>query len=61
MRWTTRSNMELVLRLMSEGRLDVKTLITHKLPLERIDEAVTAHIESPNSTLGTVLLMKHDS
>jgi len=60
-RWTTRSNMELVLPLMSEGRLNVKTLITHKLPLERIDEAVTAHIESPNSPLGAVLLMRHDS
>lgn len=61
MRWTTRTNMELVLRLMSEGRLDVKGLTTHKLPLDRIDEAVSAHIEHPDQTLGTVLLMPHDA
>ena len=56
-RWTTRTNMELTLRLMAEGRLRVKPLTTHRLPLERIDEAVTAHVEQPNKTLGTVLLM----
>jgi polar amino acid transport system substrate-binding protein len=56
MRWTTRANMEYALRLMSEGRLDVKCLITHRLPLSRIDEAVEAHIERPNETMGTVLL-----
>ncbi len=58
-RWTTRSNMEFVLRLISEGRLNVKTLITHRIPLERIDEAVAAHIEKPETTLGTVILMNH--
>ena len=58
MRWNTKSNMEYVLRLMSEAKLDVKSLITHKLPLARIDEAVTAHIENPDATLGTVLLME---
>jgi len=59
MRWNTRSNMEYVLRLMSEGKLDVKCLITHRLPLAKLDEAVTAHIETPGATLGTVLLMDH--
>jgi threonine dehydrogenase-like Zn-dependent dehydrogenase len=43
---------------MSEGRLDVRSLITHRLPLAKIEEAVTAHIEKPDSTLGTVLVMK---
>lgn len=59
MRWNTRTNMEYVLRLMSEGKLDVKRLITHRLPLAQIDEAVTAHIEHPETALGTVLLMEH--
>lgn len=57
MRWNTKTNMEYVLRLMSEGKLDVKCLITHRLPLARIDEAVSLHIEHPEATLGTVLLM----
>jgi len=56
MRWTTRTNMELALRYMDEGRLDVDVLTTHRLPLERIDEAVSAHIEHPDQTLGTILL-----
>lgn len=59
MRWTTRSNMEYVLRLMSEGKLDVKALTTHILPLDEIDKAVSAHIEQPDKTLGTILLMEH--
>jgi len=60
MRWNTKSNMEYVLRLMAEGKLDVKSLITHRLPLGRIDEAVTAHIEHGDATMGTVLLMSHE-
>lgn len=56
MRWTTRTNMELALRYMSEGKLNVKCLTSHRLPLDQIDVAVTAHIEHPNSTLGTILL-----
>ena len=56
MRWTTRSNMELALRYMAEGRLDVDVLTTHRIPLDRIDEAVTAHVGHPDQTLGTILL-----
>ncbi len=58
-RWNTRTNMELALRLISEGRLDVKSLITHEIPLEDIDSAVAAHTETPGQTLGTVLTMKN--
>ena len=60
MRWTTRTNMEFALRLMSEGKLDVTSLTTHKVPLSDIDEVVSAHIENPGATLGTVLVMPHD-
>ncbi len=60
MRWTTRTNMELALRLIAEGRLDVTGLTTHKIPLEDIDEAVTAHIDDPDGTLGTILAMSHE-
>ena len=58
-RWTTRSNMELALRFISEGKIDVKTLTTHRVPLRDIDVVVGAHIENPNATLGTILLMDH--
>jgi threonine dehydrogenase-like Zn-dependent dehydrogenase len=59
MRWHTRNHMALALRWMSEGRLDVLGLTTHKLPLADIDVAVTAHIEAPDKTMGTVLVMSH--
>jgi threonine dehydrogenase-like Zn-dependent dehydrogenase len=58
-RWTTRSNMELALRFISEGKIDVKKLTTHRVPLRDIDDVVAAHIENPNATLGTILLMDH--
>jgi threonine dehydrogenase-like Zn-dependent dehydrogenase len=59
MRWTTRSNMEYVLRLISEGKLNVKALVSHRFPLSRIGEAVDAHLDAPNATLGTLLIMEH--
>jgi len=59
MRWNTRTHMALALRWMSEGKLDVKSLTTHTLPLGDIDEAVTAHVSAPDKTLGTVLVMSH--
>lgn len=58
MRWTTRSNLELALRLIGEGRLKVKPLITHRLPLEKVGKAVDAHIEAPDKTMGTVIVME---
>ena len=57
MRWTTRTNFELALRLIARGVLKVKPLTTHVLPLQRIDDAITAHIDSPGKTLGTVLVI----
>ena len=56
MRWTTRTNMELALRYMSEGKMDVKCLASHRFTLEQIDDAISAHIERPNSTLGTLII-----
>jgi len=57
MRWTTQTNFELALRLLATSRLKVKPLTTHRLPLSQIDEAVSAHIDQPNKTIGTLLTM----
>lgn len=56
-RWTTRSNMTLMLRLIRDGRLDVDALITHRVPLREIARAVDLHFDDPAHTLGTVLTM----
>ena len=56
-RWTTRTNFELMLSLIARGAVKVKPLTTHRLPLDKIDDAITAHIDAPHRTLGTVLLI----
>lgn len=56
-RWSTRDNLELVIRLISEKRLNVQSLTTHRLPIEQIEQAISLHIDQPDSVLGTILLM----
>ncbi len=56
-RWTTQDNLKLVIRLMAEGRLQVKPLTTHRLPLESVDEAISVHLDHPDAALGTILSM----
>lgn len=55
-RWTERRNLEAVLFAISSGRLDVKSLITHRFPFERALDAyelITA--DKPEPHLGVVL------
>ena len=56
-RWTTRTNVELCLRLIGEGRLDVDSLTTHTVPLLNVDEGTSALLSDPDSVLGVVLAM----
>ena len=53
-RWTEGRNLQAVVDLMGEGRLDVEPLITHRLPLERADEAYDLIAHGP-SALGVIL------
>ena len=54
-RWSTGRNIQLYADLVSEGRLDVASLITHRYPVEQANEAYTQLIEHPDHTLGVVL------
>ena len=47
--------MEECLRAIALGRLRVEPLITHRLPLSRINEAVDQLVERPDQSLGVVL------
>jgi len=57
MRWTTRTNLALCLRLMGEGKLDVDMLTTHKIPLTGVAEGIDATIDDPDRILGVVFEM----
>ncbi|PZC43368.1 MAG: NADPH:quinone reductase [Chloroflexi bacterium] len=54
MRWTTTTNLELCMRLAAEGKLDMDTLITHRIPFADVDEGITQALEDPDSMLGVV-------
>ena len=54
MRWTTRTNLELCMRLIREGRLDVDCLTTHTIPFDDVDAQITAALESPDDMLGVI-------
>ncbi len=54
MRWTTRTNLELCMRLIAERRLDVDALTTHTLPLSGVEAGVAALLDQPDRILGVV-------
>lgn len=53
-RWTEQRNFDAILHLMSQGRLNVAALISHRIPLERVDDAYALILGSEPS-LGVVL------
>ncbi|MCD6365469.1 MAG: hypothetical protein J7M14_06295, partial [Planctomycetes bacterium] len=58
MRWTTRTNLELCMRLIAEGKLNVDCLTTHTIALKDVDAGISAIIDEPDSILGVVFDMK---
>ncbi len=56
MRWTTRTNLELCMRLVAEGKIDVDALTTHTIPLDRVDEGTSEALEEPERILGIVFV-----
>lgn len=57
MRWTTKTNMALCVRLMAEGKLPVDTLTTHTMPLKDVDAGISKIIQDPDNILGVVFTM----
>jgi predicted dehydrogenase/threonine dehydrogenase-like Zn-dependent dehydrogenase len=53
-RWTEQRNFEAVLELLAAGRLDVASLLTHRFPFERAQDAYVALLEDPGA-LGILL------
>jgi predicted dehydrogenase/threonine dehydrogenase-like Zn-dependent dehydrogenase len=53
-RWTEQRNFEAVLDMMSEGRVDVKPLVSHRVPVEEADKAYGV-VTGGGSALGILL------
>ncbi len=53
-RWTTTTNLELCMRLVAEGKLDVDSLITHVIPFADADAGISHALEDPDRMLGVV-------
>ncbi|MHC4713707.1 MAG: zinc-dependent alcohol dehydrogenase [Planctomycetota bacterium] len=53
--WDTRRNIELLLDYIAEGRINVKSLITHRAQLDGAPEACEELIEHPERALGVIL------
>ena len=60
-RWTEQRNMEAVLELMSQGRLDVKTLTSHRVPLENALDAYAMIEKRSERYVGVVLTYDVDN
>jgi threonine dehydrogenase-like Zn-dependent dehydrogenase len=57
-RWTTQRNLEEILLLMADGRLDIRSSITHRFPLDEAPAACDLLIEHPDQALGVILTME---
>ncbi|MDF3128750.1 hypothetical protein P0Y35_06035 [Kiritimatiellaeota bacterium B1221] len=53
--FTTQRNLEEVLLLMSEGRMNVAPMTTHRMPMSQVADATELLQTQPNDTLGIVL------
>ncbi len=58
-RWSTKTNLQLCIRLMAEGKLAVDDLTTHTIPLQNIEAEIDSIIHDPDSILGVVIEMEH--
>ena len=54
-RWSTQNNLKLAVRMMKDRRIDIDSLITHRLPLHRADEAIDLLVDRGQDALGVVL------
>ena len=54
--WTTKRNMEEVLRFAAAGNINLKMLITHRIPLDKFSAGAEILVTSPDKALGVVLI-----
>lgn len=60
-RWTEGRNMAEFIRLLSEKRISIETLITHEMSLSSLSQAYELLRESPRTVLGVLVHYEKDS
>ncbi len=59
MRWTTRTNLEVCMRMIAKGKLNVDSLTTHTIPFEQIEMKIPTILKEPDKILGVIFEMEH--
>ena len=59
-RWDTRRNIELCLRFLSEGKIEVDRLTSHTIPFAAVEEETEEATLTPETILGMVFTMEAD-
>lgn len=54
MRWTTKTNLKLCMRLISERKVDVDALTTHRIKLAEVEHEINKALADPDSMLGVI-------
>jgi len=57
-RWDTRSNLEVCVELIADGKIDVDSLTTHTVPFHRVEEITPELTKFPDNLLGMVFEME---
>ncbi|MCF7870432.1 MAG: bi-domain-containing oxidoreductase [Candidatus Omnitrophica bacterium] len=60
-RWTEKRNMEECLRLISIGKIDIKSMITHKFKLENYKKAYDLILNNPHNEAYVGILFEYDT
>ena len=61
MRWTTRTNLELCMRLISEQKLLVDPLTTHTVLMDQVENEIEHIIRDPDNILGVIIQYQNAS
>jgi threonine dehydrogenase-like Zn-dependent dehydrogenase len=54
MRWTTKTNLKLGMRLLSEGKINVDSITTHRIKLAEAEDEIDKALEYPDCILGVI-------
>jgi threonine dehydrogenase-like Zn-dependent dehydrogenase len=54
LRWTTKANLKLCMRLISEGKVAVDALTTHRIRLAKVEKEIDAVLAVPDQMLGVI-------